>query len=59
MLNPVIRKESERQERRGKRGDDGGGRGPGSGTDLKYGPISLGAKNKLPQDSHEEMIWFE
>lgn len=41
-----------------KRGDDGG-RGPGSGIDPKYGPISLAAKNKLPQDSHGKIIWFE
>lgn len=58
MLNPVIRKESERQERREEeRGEMFGG--AGSGTDLKYGTNSLRAKNKLPQDSHEEMIWFE
>lgn len=51
MLNPVIRN--------GEFRDGGGGRGRwvrarGSGTDLKYGPISVAAKNKLPQDSREK-----
>lgn len=47
MLNPALRKESQRQER----GDEGK-----SGTDLKYGPVLLEAKNKLSQDGQEKMI---
>lgn len=64
LLNELIRHwyakscYKERELEAGETGEerDDGGRGPKSGTDLKYGPVSLAARNKLPQDRTENKL---